>query len=74
MDNFGSKMKAPIHGPTLSVKQAAERLEVKVRTIEDWLYKRKLGAFRGRPVRIPLVEVERILTERWQPASAVWKN
>ena len=72
MDNSRGGVKAPIHGPTLSIKQAADRLAVSARTIEAWLYQRKIGAFRGRPVRIPEAEIQRILAERWEPASKVW--
>jgi excisionase family DNA binding protein len=72
MDDAEDRMKTLLRNPTLTIAQAADRLGVSVRRVRAWLYQRKLGAFRGRLVRIPEVEIERILAERWEPASAVW--
>jgi excisionase family DNA binding protein len=55
----------------LTVRQAAERLGLKVSTLRAWIGQRRIGIVRlGRAVRIPLEEVERLIAEGAVPARA----
>lgn len=54
----------------LTVEQAAEALALKPSTIRAWILYRRLAVVRpgGRSVRVPVSEVERIITEGLTPA------
>jgi excisionase family DNA binding protein len=53
----------------LNVKQAAEVLNLSQATIRAWLARRKLGHIRlGRAIRIPQIEIQRILSQGMIPA------
>ena len=66
-------MKPPVHDTLLSVSEAAARLSVTVASIYNMVSQRRLGAFRGRPLRIPVSECDRVLAARYQPPSKVWE-
>ena len=54
----------------LSVSQVAEALGLKPATIRAWIAQRKLGHVKlGRAVRVPRIEVERLLREGAVPAK-----
>lgn len=57
------------NGKPLTVRQAAEELSLSVHTVRAWLASRRIGFMRmGRSIRIPTVEVRRILEEGFVPA------
>jgi excisionase family DNA binding protein len=52
-----------------TVKQAAEELNVSEHTIRSWITQRKLGHVRlGRAVRVPALELQRLLDRGSVPA------
>jgi excisionase family DNA binding protein len=54
----------------LTVKEAAEELNLSPATIRAWLLRRRLGCVRlGRAVRIPRSEIHRMLDEGAVPAK-----
>ncbi len=56
-------------GTLLSVREFAERLNVKPATIRRWLLLRKITSVKiGRAVRIPSSEGDRVLAEGLRPA------
>jgi excisionase family DNA binding protein len=53
----------------LTVREAAEALNLKEVTIRAWLARRRIGFVRlGRAIRIPAAEIERLLAENAVPA------
>ena len=54
----------------LTVVQAARMLALKESTIRAWLLKRRLAKVRvgGRAIRIPVAEIQRIISEGTIPA------
>lgn len=51
------------------VQQAAERWNVSVKTAWNWIAEGRVSVVRlGRSVRIPAEEIERLITEGYQPA------
>ena len=53
----------------LTVRQAALELNVSVHTIRAWIYNRRIGYVRlGRSIRIPAVEIERLVERGTIPA------
>jgi len=53
----------------LTVRQAADVLNLSQATIRAWLARRKLGYVRlGRAIRIPQTEIQRILLQGMIPA------
>jgi excisionase family DNA binding protein len=53
----------------LTVRQAADVLNLSQATIRAWLARRKLGHVRlGRAIRIPQTEIQRILSQGMIPA------
>ena len=55
----------------VTVGEAAETLNLSKATIRLWLAQRRLGYIKlGRAVRIPMSEIERLLTEGEVPALA----
>lgn len=59
----------------LTVKQAAEALNLKEVTIRAWLAQRRLGFVRlGRAIRIPASEIERLLGDNAVPAREVGRG
>lgn len=53
----------------LTIREAAESLNLSQPTIRAWVARRKIGVIRlGRAVRIPATEVQRLLTEKTVPA------
>jgi excisionase family DNA binding protein len=53
----------------LTVRQAAEELNVSVHTVRAWMAQRRLGYVRlGRAVRIPEAEIRRLLERGTVPA------
>ena len=65
---------APVYDVMLSVAQAAERLGITVKTLQNMISKGRIGAFRRRPLRIPESEVLRVLAARYQPPIKVWSG
>jgi excisionase family DNA binding protein len=53
----------------LKVPEAAEMLALSQKTVWQWIGERRIGVVRlGRAVRIPLLEIERLLQEGSTPA------
>ena len=58
----------------LTVKQASIELNVSVHTIRAWLSSRRLGYVRlGRAVRIPAVEIQRLVERGTVPAQKPYR-
>lgn len=59
-------------GKLITVDDAAEALCLKPKTVRVWIAARRLGCVRiGGAVRVPLAEVERIISEGSVPAREV---
>jgi len=54
----------------LTVRLTAERLGLRESTVRAWIAQRRIGIVRlGRAIRIPLEEIERLISEGTIPAK-----
>ncbi|MFB3816167.1 MAG: helix-turn-helix domain-containing protein [Candidatus Methylomirabilales bacterium] len=60
---------APVREATLSLEDAAAELGIKVSTLRNWIWLKKIGSIKAGRVRIPVSEVLRIKRKGWRPAD-----
>lgn len=60
---------APIREATLSLEDAAAELGIKVSTLRNWIWLKKIGSIKVGRVRIPVSEIAKKKRHGWRPAD-----